>query len=280
MLYQQTTLNCAGKLINLGEPIVMGILNRTPDSFYDGNYYPDEKSMLQQVDKMIMEGAIIIDIGGMSSRPNAALVSPTEELKRTIPAIKSIKKHFPETVISIDTCQSEVALQAVNAGADVINDISGGIMDDAFFQKIASLNIPYVLTHIQGTPQSMQNNPTYEDVVQDILDYFIKKIGKLQAFGLKDIIIDPGFGFGKTISHNYELLNNMHIFKILEKPILAGLSRKSMIYKPLRITPQEALNGTTALHMIALQQGAKILRTHDVKEAIQTIQLIQLIANR
>lgn len=277
MLYQQTTLNCKGQLINLESPIVMGILNRTPDSFYDGNYYSKEKSMLQQVEKMITEGAAIIDVGGMSSRPQSTVISPTEEIERVLAAIKSIKKYFPETVISIDTFRAEVALPAVEAGASLINDISGGTIDASLFEKIAPLNVPYVLTHIQGTPQSMQDNPTYEDVVQEVLDYFIKKLGELRILGLKDIIIDPGFGFGKTIIHNYELLKNMHVFKILEIPVLVGLSRKSMIYKPLEISPQEALNGTTAVHMIALQQGAKILRTHDVKEAMQAIRLFGLV---
>lgn len=273
MLNQQMTLNCAGSLLDLEPRVVMAILNVTPDSFYDGGKHTDEAKILDSVAKMIADGASIIDIGGMSSRPGAKVISVKEELDRTIPIIKSIKKEFPETIISIDTIKSEVAKAAFEEGAGMINDISAGQMDKHMFEVVADLNIPYVLMHMQGKPETMQENPQYENIVQDILDGFIREVGKLRAMGVKDIVIDPGFGFGKTVDHNYEILKKMHAFQIMDLPIMVGLSRKSMIYKVLGTTPQDALNGTTALHMIALQQGAKILRVHDVKAAVETIKL-------
>lgn len=275
MLHQQYTLNCKGKLLDLSQPIIMGILNITPDSFFDGGKYMSNTSILGKATKMLEEGAQIIDIGGMSSRPGADFISVQEELDRILPAVEIINKHYPETIISIDTIRSAVAKQAVSSGACIINDISAGKFDDELFQTVAQLKVPYILMHMQGQPKNMQTNPDYKDIALEVLDFMIEKVGQLRALGVKDICIDPGFGFGKSLQHNYQLLKKMHIFKILELPILCGLSRKSMIYKLLNTTPDKALNGTSALHMIALQEGAKILRVHDVREAFEVIQLWQ-----
>lgn len=281
MLFPKITLNCKGQLLSLEKPIVMGILNVTPDSFYDGGQYTANSTILQQAEEMLTAGAKIIDIGGMSSRPGAEIIETTEELKRVIPAIEIIIKAFPDAIISIDTIRSTVAKAAVEAGASIINDISAGKLDDNFYQTVAELEVPYILMHMLGKPKNMQDKPVYEDISLTILDFFIKEVGKLRKLGIKDIILDPGFGFGKTIDHNYQMLNKMHTFKILDLPILAGISRKSMIHKFLEITPQTALNGTTALNMVALQQGAKILRVHDVQEAVETIKLyLQLEKNK
>jgi dihydropteroate synthase len=278
MLSPQTTLNCNGTLLDVLSPIVMGILNITPDSFFDGGQYQKEKKMLAQVEKMLCEGAEIIDIGGMSSRPGAAFVSPEEEIKRVVPTIQSIKKHFPEAILSVDTWRSAVAKASVEHGAGIINDISGGQFDDTLFETVANFkNIPFFLMHIQGTPDSMQAAPHYDNVLEDILKYFIEKVGRLRELGVKDIVLDPGFGFGKTVEHNYQILKNMHVFQIMDLIVLAGISRKSMIYKHLDISPNEALSATSALHLVALQQGARILRVHDVKEAKQVIALHQLL---
>lgn len=273
MLHPKTTINCNGILLDLSFPIVMGILNVTPDSFFDGGKYENEKVMLQQVESMIEEGAKIIDVGGMSSRPGADIIDEEEELLRVLPIIKKIKQNFPEIIISIDTVRSKVAKESVGLGASIINDISAGSLDEKLFETVAELNVPYILMHMQGEPGNMQQSPDYQDVTEEVLDFFIDKIGQLRALGVKDIILDPGFGFGKTIEHNYHLLNKLAIFKILDLSLLVGISRKSMIYKLLKITPQEALNGTSVLNMIALQNGAKILRVHDVKEAVETITL-------
>jgi dihydropteroate synthase len=273
MLETRSTLNCNGKLLSLETPLVMGILNLTPDSFYDGGKYQQATEILQQAEKMLTEGAAILDLGGMSSRPGAELISVDEELKRVLPAIDLILKHFPETILSIDTVQADVAKRSVEAGARIVNDISAGRLDEALYPTLAALDVPYVLMHMQGTPQNMQQNPDYEDVVREVLDFFILQIGKLRSLGVKDIILDVGFGFGKTLQHNYQLLKNLHVFKILELPILTGLSRKSMVYKPLGGSAKTALNGTSALHMIALQQGSNLLRVHDVKEAVEVIKL-------
>lgn len=273
MLHQKSTINCNGQLIDLSEPIIMGVLNVTPDSFFDGGKYENVKALLNQVRKMIEEGATIIDVGGMSSRPGAEIITIEEELNRVIPVIEQIKEHFPNVIISIDTVHSEVVRQSVAAGASIINDISAGTIDDQMFATVAKLNVPYVLMHMQGKPKDMQQKPDYEDVTKYVLNFFIEKIGELRALGVKDIILDPGFGFGKTIQHNYQLLQNFTIFKILDLSLLAGVSRKSMIYKVLDTTPQEALNGTSVLNTIALERGAKILRVHDVKEAKETITL-------
>ena len=281
MLYEQTSLNANGRLIDLTEPIVMGILNITPDSFFKGSRIQSEKALLEHTERMITEGGSILDIGGMSSRPGAEIISENEELKRVIPAIKAIKSHFPEALISIDTIRANVARASVNEGASIVNDITAGRFDATMFETIAELkNIPYILMHMKGdTPNTMQKAAHYDDIFVEILDFFIEKLGILRGLGVKDIIVDVGFGFGKTIEHNFTLLKKMHVFKILEVPILAGLSRKSLIWKTLNIKPEEALNGTTALNMIALQQGAKILRVHDVKEAVETIKLFLLTVN-
>ncbi len=273
MLFPNTTLNCKGRLIDLTEPKVMGILNVTPDSFFDGGRYDFQDAAMKQVEKMLSEGAFFIDVGGMSSRPGAAVIDEKEELGRVLPVVEAISKNFPETIISIDTWRAGVAKACVEAGATIVNDISAGRLDESLLETVAKLEVPYILMHMQGTPQNMQANPDYDDVLLEVLDFFIQKVEKLREFGIKDIILDPGFGFGKTIEHNFTLLKNLHAFRILELPILAGLSRKSMIYKLLDIQPTEALPATEALHMVALQQGAKIIRAHDVKEAVHVIQL-------
>jgi len=277
MLEPQTTLNCNGTLIDLSTPIVMGILNITPDSFYDGGKYQQEDALLKKVDQILEEGAHIIDVGGMSSRPGATIISAEEELQRVLPTIELIRKRHPNALISVDTVQSTVAQQAIQLGAVLINDISAGQIDSKLYETVAQSNVPYVLMHMKGKPSNMQTQPDYEEVNVEILDFFIQEIGKLRALGVKDIIIDPGFGFGKSISHNFQILKNLHIFKILDVPIMVGLSRKSMIYKSLHIRPEEALNGTSVLHLAALQQGASILRVHDVKEAMETITMFKLL---
>ena len=273
LISTKTTLNCRGRLLDLSSPIVMGILNVTPDSFYDGGRYGDMDAILNRAEKMLAEGATIIDIGGMSSRPGAKEVPVDVELSRSIPAVKMLRKRFPEAFISIDTVWAEVARQAVDVGADMVNDISTSSMDDTLIPTVGQLGVPYILMHMQGKPQTMQKNPKYDNVVTDIIDFFIRKTNELRENGIQDIIIDPGFGFGKTVEHNYTILRNMGDFRILDLPILVGLSRKSMIYKVLDTTPDRALNGTTALHMIALQNGAKILRVHDVREAVEVVKL-------
>lgn len=277
MLNPHLTLNCSGKILSLHQPVVMGILNVTPDSFYDGGKYQNEKAVLNQVEKMLQDGAAIIDIGGMSSRPGAEIISEKEELNRVIPHLINIQKEFPDAIVSIDTINSKIAKAAIENGASLVNDISSGRIDEKMFETVAELGVPYVLMHMQGKPKDMQKNPNYENVIQEILDFFIKEIDKLQNLGIKDIVLDVGFGFGKTVQHNYQILKNLHVFKMLEYPILAGISRKSMIHKVLDITPKEALNGTTALHMVALQQGAKILRVHDVKEAVEVVKLFNVL---
>lgn len=275
MLYPKSTLQCKGKLLDLSAPIVMGILNVTPDSFFDGGKYDTTSAILQQAERMLEEGATIIDVGGMSSRPGAEIISDEEELQRVVPAVELLHGHFPEAIISVDTVKSSVARASVAAGASIINDISAGRLDDKLYETVAGLGVPYVLMHMQGTPGNMQKNPAYENVSLEVLDFFIREVGKLRALGVKDIVLDVGYGFGKTIAHNYQLLQNMHVFRILELPLLTGLSRKSMVCRPLGVKPADALNGTTALHMVALQQGARILRVHDVREAMEVIKLWQ-----
>ena len=273
MLYQNTTLNCKGRLLDLSEPIVMGILNVTPDSFFDGGKYTSTENVLVQVSKMLDDGATIIDVGGMSSRPGAEVIDEQEELRRVIPVIEQIISKFPEAIISIDTVNSAVAEKSVEAGASIINDISAGSLDEKMFETVAKLGVPYILMHMQGRPETMQANPNYDDLLTDILDFFIEKIGQLRALKVKDIILDPGFGFGKTVEDNYHLLKNIDAFKILGLPLLVGISRKSMIYKVLETSATEALNGTTVLNTLALENGAKILRVHEVKEAVETLKL-------
>ncbi len=268
-----TVINCAGKLLDLSSPVVMGILNITPDSFFDGGRYTTHISILQQAGKMIDEGAAIIDVGAASSRPGASFVSVEEEIQRIKPALKSLVNHFPETIFSIDSASPEAVRAAVGEGASIVNDISGGGVDDVMFKTVAALKTPYILMHIQGTPATMQKEPHYENATLEVLDYLIKRTGALRGLGVKDVIIDPGFGFGKNLAHNFELLSKLSVFQILDVPVLAGLSRKSMICQTLHISPSKALNGTTALNMLALQNGAKILRVHDVKEAVETVKL-------
>ncbi len=264
-----------GKKLILDEPLVMGILNVTPDSFFDGGKYQNEQEVINQTQKMINEGATFIDVGAYSSRPKAEHISEQTELDRILPIITLLRKEFPEIIISADTFRSQVAKKCVEAGADIINDISGGTMDSNMFETIAQLDVPYILMHIKGTPQSMQTNPSYKNVVKDVKSYFSEKLEQLNKLGVKQVILDPGFGFGKTVEHNYQLLSALDEFKEFGLPILTGVSRKSMINKVLNTTPKEALNGTTVLNTIALLKGAKILRVHDVKEAKQAIQLVK-----
>ena len=271
------TINCKGQLIDLSTPKVMGVLNVTPDSFFDGGVHKNINDVLKHVEHMLNAGATFIDIGAYSSRPNADDVSETEELKRIIPIVNAVIKHFPEALISIDTFRSRIAKETINAGAALINDISAGALDENMLKTIAQLHVPYIMMHMRGTPKTMQTLTTYDDLVKDVIYYFSKRIANAHQLGIKDIIIDPGFGFAKTLDQNYKLLNNLELLNIIDKPILAGVSRKSMIYKKLNTTAQHALNGTTVLNTIALQKGAKILRVHDVKEAIDCITLINAL---
>ncbi|WNH12989.1 dihydropteroate synthase [Thalassobellus suaedae] len=272
------TINCKGKLIDLSSPKVMGILNITPDSFFDGGIHKNEKEILLHVEKMLNEGATFIDIGAYSSKPNADHVSEAEELSRIRPIVNLILKEFPETLISIDTFRSHVAKQCIEAGACMINDISAGNLDDNMLRTIADLQVPYIMMHMRGTPQNMQQQTSYDNLVKDILFYFSERLSVARALGIIDIIIDPGFGFAKTLEQNYELLNKLELFNMIEKPLLVGVSRKSMIYKKLKTTANEALNGTSILNTIALQKGASILRVHDVKEAIECIKLVESLS--
>ncbi|HNY14789.1 MAG TPA: dihydropteroate synthase [Bacteroidales bacterium] len=276
MIARPRYINAGGRLLDLSVPIVMGIINVTPDSFYEGSRAGSEKEIIDSARSMINDGASIIDVGGCSTRPYAPEVSQEEEEKRVLTAISLIKKEMPDAVISVDTFRSQVALRAVTeAGALIINDISGGDADNEMFGVVRRLNVPYIMMHMQGMPGNMQDNPVYEDVVADILKAFGKKIAILQESGVNDIILDPGFGFGKTIKHNFEILKRFSDFTIAGLPLLAGISRKSMIWKTLGITPDDALNGTSVLNAVALMGGADILRVHDVAEAVQTIKLIE-----
>ncbi|MCV6628259.1 MAG: dihydropteroate synthase [Flavobacteriaceae bacterium] len=267
------TIHCKGNLISLKRPKIMGILNITPDSFYDGGKYKSDKDFLAQTEKMLQEGATFIDLGAYSSRPGAQNISESEESQRLLPIVSLILKHFPDALLSIDTFRSNIARNAVEAGAAMINDISAASLDPQMLDTIAQLQVPYIMMHMQGTPQNMQQNPTYQDVLIDINHYFSEKVRQARQKHIHDIIIDPGFGFGKTIDHNFELLHKMELLHFHEAPILVGISRKSMIYKTLNSTPTEAGNGTTALHSFVLQKGANILRVHDVKEAQECVTL-------
>lgn len=270
------TLNCSGKILVIEKPAVMGIINITPDSFFSNSRAQNNDAVLQQAEKMIFEGADIIDIGGQSTRPGSVRVDADKELLRVLPAIEIILKKFPEAIISVDTYYSAVAKAAVDAGANIINDISAGIFDAEMLSTVASLQVPYICMHMKGSPETMQQNASYENVTREVLDFFIEKTTQCKAAGINDVIIDPGFGFGKTITHNFQLLRNLQDFKMLDKPILAGISRKSTIYKTLGVTVEEALNGTTVLNTLALQNGANILRVHDVKEAKEAIKLFNV----
>ncbi len=269
------TINCKGKLLALDKPLVMGIINATPDSFYESHLQKGMAATLALANKMIKDGADILDIGGQSTRPGSERISAAEEIDRVLPVIEEILKIFPEVILSIDTYHSKVAEAAVNSGAKMVNDISGGTMDLEMLAMVGTLNVPYCCMHIKGDPATMQSLANYKDITKEVLDYFIKKIDAANKAGIKDIIIDPGFGFAKNAAHNFELLKNMDALKMLGKPILAGLSRKATIYKTLGITAGEALNGTTVMNTIALMNGASILRVHDVKEARETVLLLQ-----
>ena len=268
------TINCHGKLIDLSSPKVMGIFNVTPNSFYDGGKHSDEKSVLSQVEKMLLEGATFIDIGAYSSKPSAEFVSEEEEIFRLIPIINLVLKHFPQTLISVDTFRSNVAKAAIENGACIINDISAGSIDEKMMQTVAQLQVPYVMMHMKGNPQTMQSLAQYENITKEMLLYFSEKVAQARSLGINDLIIDAGFGFAKTTEQNFEVMNNLELFQMLELPMLVGISRKSMIYKTLETEPNFALNGTTVLNTIALQKGANILRVHDVKEAVETIKLV------
>lgn len=274
VFHQNKTLNIGGSLIDLSIPKVMGILNLTPDSFYDGGRYSRADAALQRVEQMLAEGADFIDVGAYSSRPGAADISPEEETYRLIPVIRMILRQFPDALISIDTFRSEVAKTALDNGAHIINDISAGGLDVHMYRTVAEYNVPYIIMHMKGSPQTMQQQASYSDVFNEVLDYFIYKISVLKELGVKDLIIDPGFGFSKNTVHNYSLLNRLDEFKILGLPLLTGFSRKSMIWKTLEISAHEALNGTTVLNTIALLKGTGILRVHDVKPAVEAIKLI------
>ena len=269
------TLNCKGKLLTITEPVVMGIMNITPDSFYGGSRMQGEDTWIAAADAMLKHGAFILDIGGQSTRPGSTALDAAAEKERVIPAIRTIHQHFPEAILSIDTYHSAVAAAAVQAGACIVNDISAGNMDPKMIPLVAEMRVPYIAMHMKGTPATMDQHATYENVAMEVLDYFIAKTQELQQAGIQDVIIDPGFGFSKTVQQNFELLKHLHLLKVLEKPLLAGLSRKSTIWKTLGITPDEALNGTTVLNTLALQQGASILRVHDVKEAVEAVRLYE-----
>lgn len=269
------SINCRGRLLSLQHPLVMGIININNDSFHKNNRKPDAESAVAMAEKMLQDGAAIIDIGGQSTTPSSTLQTPEEEIRRVIPAIEAILKKFPQTIISVDTFYAAVAAKALDNSAAIINDISGGMMDDKMLATVAEYKAPYILMHMKGTPQTMQSLAQYEDITKEVLEYFIERIDICKKAGIHDIILDPGYGFAKTREQNFELLNQSQIFSILEKPVLTGISRKSMIYRTLENTAQEALNGTTVLNTIALMKGSNILRVHDVKEAVECIKLTQ-----
>ena len=269
------TFNCKGRLLVIDRPVVMGIINVSPDSFFNDNTIISTESIVAKAATMLKDGATILDIGGQTSKPGSGDIGYEEEIKRALPAINAIRSKFPESFISIDTYHAEVAKAAVDAGADIVNDISAGSIDQTMLETVAKLQVPYIAMHMKGNPATMALHTAYEDLLLEILEYFIEKTNECAKAGISDVIIDPGFGFAKNAEQNLTILRNLNIFKILQKPILAGLSRKSTIYKTLGITAEESLNGTTVLNTIALQNGASILRVHDVKEAMQTIQLLE-----
>jgi dihydropteroate synthase len=273
-LKRKNSINLGGELIDFSVPVVMGIVNVTPDSFYDGGKLEDEKVLLAKVEKMISDGAGIIDVGGVSTRPGAQLISTKVELGRLLPAVQAIRKEFPEIPISIDTFRSWVAVRIIDEiGPIIVNDISGGSLDSKMFETIGKFGVPYILSHILGTPRNMQENPEYDDIIKDISTYFSEKVKKLTKLGVVDVIIDPGFGFGKNLDHNYELLNRLDSFKVFQLPVMVGLSRKSMIWKALDTDPQSSLNGTTVANTLAMLGGADLLRVHDVKEAVEAVKI-------
>ena len=274
------TINCAGKLVDLSTPKIMGILNVTPDSFYDGGVHNSDKKILKHVEKMLNDGAVFIDIGAYSSRPNGINIDENEELNRIVPALELVNNKFPETIISIDTFRSKVAETCLNSGASIINDISAGEMDKKMMKIVGKYKVPYVMVHMKGNPQNMMNKINYDKMLKEIIQYFSKKINQAISHKINDIIIDPGFGFAKDVNQNFDLLNNMDMLKILEKPMMVGISRKSMIYKSLQTNAKESLNGTTVLNTISLIKGASILRVHDVKEANECVKLINALNNK
>lgn len=269
------TLQCRGKLLTTQRPLVMGILNITPDSFYEGHLAKDLTTLTDMAGEQLAAGADILDIGGQSTRPGSIRISAEEEAGRVLPVIRSILEKFPETVISVDTYHSSVAVAAVQAGAAMVNDISAGRMDPEMIPAVASLQVPYIIMHMKGVPETMQQEAQYEDVTTEVLDFFIERTALCRQAGIRQLIIDPGFGFGKTIEHNFRLLSQLSVFSILQLPVLAGISRKSTIYRTLNITAAEALNGTTCLHTIALLNGASLLRVHDVRAAKEAVQLVE-----
>jgi dihydropteroate synthase len=269
----ETMLQSKGRLLGLSRPVVMGILNATPDSFYNKGRESTVSELLKKAERMMKEGAVIIDVGGASTKPGAAIIDVNEELERVLPVVENIHQRFPEVWLSVDTYHARVAEETVCAGASIVNDVSSGSIDENMLATVAKLKIPYIAMHMQGTPETMQQNPVYEDVVYEVRDYLRVKCDEASKAGITNIIIDPGFGFGKTLEHNIVLLKALHTFRMLGKPVLAGLSRKSIVCKTLGITPEEALNGTTAYHLLALQQGANILRAHDVKEAVEVVKI-------
>lgn len=278
--HKKVTLNTGGKLIDLTKPKIMGIINITPDSFFAGSRKQDVSSVLERAGKMLADGAAFLDLGAYSSRPGAADISVQEETDRLLPAVEAIKTKYPDAVLSIDTFRAKVAEAAIKAGAHIINDISGGELDENMFAMIAKLQVPYILMHMKGTPQTMAQQANYVDVFSEVFDYFVEKYHQLKELGVKDVILDPGFGFAKKAEHSYTLMKRLQEFNVLQLPLLVGISRKRMIYNELGITAEEALNGTTALNAIALTKGASILRVHDVKEAIEAVKIWKLVADR
>jgi dihydropteroate synthase len=266
-------MNCKGQLIDLSTPKVMGILNITPNSFFDGGKYKNENELLERVQKMLNEGADFIDVGAYSSKPNAEFVSEEEEISRIIPVVNLLLKHFPDIILSIDTFRAGVAKVCIENGAAIINDISAGKLDDKMLETVAEFQVPYIMMHMKGTPQTMQTFTQYDDIIKEMMFYFSERIAFARALGINDLIVDPGFGFAKTLEQNYEVIKKMELFQMLELPLLVGISRKSMIYKTLETNAESALNGTTFLNTIALTKGAKILRVHDVKEAVECVRL-------
>jgi len=277
-LKRKNSIKLDGRLLDLAKPVVMGIINVTPDSFFDGGKYKTEKKVLKRAEEILEQGGDIIDIGAVSTQPGSEGISTKDEIERLLPAVRAVKKNFPDSFISIDTYRSWVALKVIEeCGPCMVNDVSGGNFDDNMFDTIGKMGVPYILMHMQGSPLKMQQNPEYEDIIRDISMFFTEKVKKLTKAGVVDVIIDPGFGFGKTLEHNYELLNRLDSFKVFQLPLMVGVSRKSMIYKVLKTSPDEALNGTSVVNTLALMGGADILRVHDVKEAIEAIRVVDLV---
>ena len=277
-LKRKNTINLGGRILDLAKPVVMGILNVTPDSFFDGGKYKTEKKILKRAEEILEQGGSIIDIGAVSTQPGTDGIPTKDEIERLLPAVKAVKKAFPNAFISIDTYRSWVALKVIEeCGPCIVNDVSGGNFDVHMFDTVGKLGVPYILMHIQGTPLKMQVNPVYEDIIRDISLFFTDQVKKLTKAGVKDVIIDPGFGFGKTIEHNYELLNRLDSFKVFQLPLMVGVSRKSLIYKLLKNNPDEALNGTSIINTLALMGGTDILRVHDVQEAVEAIQILNMV---